>query len=168
MKLIELIKIVKDNSLIETVSDIEFLFLDYSINDENQPISILIDNVITWGYENDELGEFYSKYSDFLIDSGIIQYTIGCTIILTHSIRTLTTFELYSFESNNQLYYQVIGTGEYSDCLESSEFIMNSDKNSNIDIISMFKNRCYEVFTNNGEFDSDELLSNGHKIEFYT
>ena len=50
MELAELIKVVKDISLIETISDLEFLFLDYSIEDENLPINNIIDNVITWAY----------------------------------------------------------------------------------------------------------------------
>jgi len=168
MELIELIKVVKDNSLIKTLSDIEFLFLDYSIDDENIPISNLIDDVITWGYEKDELEDFYSEHSDFLIDSGMIDYTIGCSIELNTSIQTSTSYELYCFESKNKLYYRVIGSGENSDCWDTLGFFKIIEKNSNIDIISLFKGECYEVYTSNGEFDGDELSSDGHTIEFYT
>ena len=169
MELAELIKVVKDNSLIETISDIEFLFLDYSIEDENLPISYIIDNVITWAYENDELYDFYSEHSDFLIESDKADFIIGCSIILNTSIRVTNTYELLCFESKNKLYFIASGEGTGSDIWDTQGIFKIVEKNSNIDdIISLFKNECYEVYTVHDEFDIDELSSDGHTIEFYT
>ena len=169
MELTELIKVVKDNSLIETISDIEFLFLDYAIEDENLPINYIIDNALTWAYENDELYDFYSEHSDFLIESDKADFIIGCSIIINTSIQTSTSYELYCFESKNKLYYRVIGSGENSDCWDTRGIFKIVEKNSNInDIISLFKGECYEVYTVHDEFDIDELPSDGHTIEFYT
>lgn len=167
MILQELIKIVKDNNLIETVSDINFLFLNYQIEDELQPINHLIDDVLNWGYENDELEEFYLEHTDFLIESGKVDYIISCTIELNTSVRTITTFEMYCFESKNLLYYRVIGSGEYSDCWDTSGFYQILNRKSNSNIISIFKEECNNVFTNNGEFNNEDLISENNSIVFY-
>lgn len=167
MELNELIKVVKVNSLIETISDIEFLFEDYTIEDENLPITELIDSAITWAYENDELAAFYAENLDFLIDSGEVECIIGCSIELNTSIRSSTTYELYCFESKNKHYWMAVGSGENADCWDTSDFSEVLDKNSKTDVISRFKDECWEVFTNNGEFDGDELSGDGHSVEFY-
>ena len=166
MKLNELIKIVKDNNFIKTISEIEFLFLDYSIEDETQPISILIDNVITWGYENDDLKDFYSEHLDFLINSENVSPLIGCNMSYETSLGgNSDNFELFCFESKNYNYYKVEGNGMTSDRWDTFGFYEILNKNSDTDIISMFKDECHEVFSNFGEFGDDEDDS---EIEFYT
>ena len=167
MILQELIKVVQDNNLIETKFDIEFLFSDYVIKNESKPINVLIDEVLNWGYNKDELTDFYLEHSDFLIDSGNIDYVIHCRIELNTSIQTITTFEMYCFESKNQLYYRVIGSGEYSDCWDTSGFYQILNRKSNSNIISIFKEECNNVFTNNGEFNNEDLISENNSIVFY-
>ena len=136
MELSELIKVVKVNSLIETISDTEFLFLDYAIEDDNLPITELIVSAITWAYENDELADFYAEHSDFLIDSGKVECIIGCSIELNTSIRSNTTYELYRFESKNKHYSIAVGSGENADCWDTGDFSEILDKKSKIDVIS--------------------------------
>jgi hypothetical protein len=166
MKLNELIKIVKEKNLIEDQSDIEFLFLDYKIEDDMISINDLIDNVITWAYENDALSDFYSEHLDFFIDSGIINSIHDCTLYTNTSIRTTTTFDLYCFESKNKNYYTVTGSGEFADCFDTSGFYDIRDKKKDTDIISKFESDCNDVYTVDDEFDSDDLESDGHTIEF--
>jgi len=166
MKLNELINIVKENNLIEDQSDIEFLFLDYKIEDDMISINDLIDKVITWAYENDELSDFYSENLEFLIDSGIVNSIYDCTLYTNTSIRTTTTFVLYRFESKNKNYYKVTGSGEFADCFDTSGFYDILDKKKDKDIISKFESDCNDVYTVNDEFDEDDLESDGHTIEF--
>jgi hypothetical protein len=168
MNLEYLIQFVKENSLIESSSDIDFLFPDSPEVEGNKSIDLQIEKVLKWGYENDKLEDFYSEHLDLLIDSGVIEPLIGCKIISTSSIQTSTTFELFQFESQNVLYYKVIGDGEYSDCWDTEGFFKVIEKTSKLDIIDLFKSKCQEVFTMNGEFDYDELLSEGNSIEFYS
>ena len=163
MKLNELIKIVKDNNLIETISDIEFLFLDCSIKDETQPISILIDNVITWGYENDDLKDFYSEHLDFLIDNGIVSPLIECKMTYQTSMGPLSdNFGLFCFESKNYKYYKVKGDSDRWDTYGFYEIVKKNSRKT--DVISQFKDECDYVFSNFGEFDDDEDDS---EIEFF-
>lgn len=166
MKLNELINIVKENNLIEDQSDIEFLFLDYKIEDDMISINDLIDKVITWAFENDELSDFYSENLEFLIDSGIVNSIHDCTLYTNTSIRTTTTFVLYRFESKNKNYYKVTGSGEFADCFDTSGFYDILDKKKDKDIISKFESDCNDVYTVNDEFDEDDLESDGHTIEF--
>jgi hypothetical protein len=168
MNLEYLIQFVKENSLIESSSDIDFLFPDYSEGEGDIIFDLEIEKVLKWGYENDKLEDFYSEHLDLLIDSGVIEPLIGCKIISNSSIQTSTTFELFQFESKNVLYYKVIGDGEYSDCWDTERFFKVIEKTSKLEIIDLFKSECHEVFTMNGEFDYDELLSEGNSIEFYS
>ena len=166
MKLNELIKIVKDNNLIKTISDIEFLFLDYSIKDETQPISILIDNVITWGYENDDLKDFYSEHLDFLIDNEIVSPLIECSLTYQTSLGPLSdNFELFCFESKNYKYYKVKGDSDRWDTTGFYEIVKKNSKKT--DVILQFKDECDYLFSNFDEFGYDELSSDGHTIEFF-
>ncbi len=168
MNLEYLIQFVKENSLIESSSDIDFLFPDYSEGEGDIIFDLEIEKVLKWGYENDKLEDFYSEHLDLLIDSGVIEPLFGCKIISNSSIQTSTTFELFQFESKNVLYYKVIGDGEYSDCWDTERFFKVIEKTSKLEIIDLFKSECQEVFTMNGEFDYDELLSEGNSIEFYS
>ena len=166
MELKELIKIVKDNRLIESISDIKFLFIDFKIEDDTISLNRLIDNAILWAYENDELSDFYSENLDFFIDYGYVAPIDESTLSTNTSIQTTTTFTLYCFESQNKNYYKVIGSGEFADCLDISGFYEISDKAENTDIKSKFESDCYDVYTVNGEFDGDKLESDGHTIDF--
>ena len=68
MYLKELIDITKKLELIKDADDIDFVFMDYPPFDRNQPIEKLIEDVVTWGYENDDMKDFYSEHLDTLID----------------------------------------------------------------------------------------------------
>ncbi len=119
MNLEYLIQIVKKNSLIESTSDIDFLFPDYPENQKDKTLNFQIEEVLKWGYENDKLEDFYSEHLELFIDSGVIEPIIGCKIISNSSIQTSTTFELFQFESQSVFYYSVIGDGENSDCWDT-------------------------------------------------
>jgi hypothetical protein len=170
MKLNELIKEVKDNNLIETISDIEFLFLNYSIDDKTLPIDKLIEDVIKWGYEKDELKDFYSEHLNSLINIGSVSPMVECCIdheTFGHS------FSLFCFESKNHRYYKVVGSGLCHEIWDTDGFyeIINKHSDtdsSDTDIIAMFKDECHEAFTNYGEFSYSEKLSDGSTIEFYS
>ena len=167
MILDKLIKIVKDNSLISDSSDVEFLFLDYVISDKTIPIETLIEDVIKWGYENDELEDFYLNHIDFLIDTEIAPLLIDCTMNYMTSVPTYISYDMYRFESNNLYYYKVIGNGNNHETWETSYgFYEILEKNSKTDIIDMFKCECENVYTLYDEFDADSLSSAGHTIEF--
>ena len=168
MTLEVLVGYVKENLLIGSSSDIDFLFPDYIENEVDITLEVQIEKVLKWGYENDKLEDFYSEHLDLFIDLGVIEPLIGCKIISNSSIQTSTTFELFQFESQNVLYYKVIGDGEYSDGWDTNWFFKVIEKTSKLEIIDFFKSECQEVFTMNGEFDSDELLSEGNTIEFYS
>lgn len=171
MKLEELKKVVKKNNLIETISDIEFLFLDYSIKDKTQPISDLIDDSVTWSYENDDLMDFYLEHLDFLIESGSISPVIECVMKYQTSLGTISKyFDLYCLESKNLQYFKVVGEEELSDVWDTTYgfYEIVNKKSKKTDIISEFKNECHEVFSNFGEFSDDELSSDGNTIKFIT
>tara|TARA_B110000902_G_scaffold229328_2_gene270045 strand:- start:280 stop:792 length:513 start_codon:yes stop_codon:yes gene_type:complete len=164
----KLIKIVKDNSLISDSSDVKFLFLDYVISDKTIPIETLIEDVIKWGYENDELEDFYLEHIDFFIDTEIVTSLINCTMDFATSVPTYISYDMYCFESNNLYYYKVIGEGYTHESWETSYgFYEILEKNSNTDIIDMFKCECENVYTTNNEFDADSLSSDGHSIEYH-
>lgn len=168
MNLEHLIQFVKGNSIIESTSDIDFLFPDYLENQKDKTLGFQIEEVLKWGFENDKLEDFYSEHLELFIELGVIEPIIGCKIISNSSIQTSTTFELFQFESQSVFYFKVIGDGENSDCWDTDGFFKVIKKTSKLEIIDLFKSECHEVFTMNGEFDSDELLSEGSSIEFYT
>lgn len=167
MELGELIKIVKDNNLIKTISDIEFLFLDYSIKDETLPLDDLIDDSLKWSYENDDLADFFSEHLDFLIDNEIVSPLIECRMTYETSLGPLSDdFALFCFESKNYKYYKVEGDSDRWDTTGFYEIVKKNSRK--IDVISQFKDECEYVFSNYGEFGYDELSSDGHTIEFFS
>ena len=168
MKLEELIKVVKKNNLIETISDLHWTY--YTIEDETLPLEDLIDDSIRWSYENDELHDFYLEHLDFLIESESISPLIECEMTYQTSLGPFRdSFDLFCFESKNYKHYKVEGNGTTSDRWDTYGFYEIVNKNSKkTDIISQFKDECNYVFSNFDEFDSDELSSDGHTIEFNT
>ena len=162
MNLDSVIQYFRENQPIDNPTEIEFLFPDYPEN----PDVVSTEIILRWGYENDKLEDFYSEHLESIIESGIVTPLIGCEIVMNSSFQSNTTFELYQFESKNFLYFKVIGDGTDSNCFDTDGFFRILERNSNLDVIELFKSECYEVFTLNGEFDSDELLSEGHSIEF--
>jgi len=168
MELNKLIKIVKNLELIKSVDDINSLFVNYSIINSSSPLEKNFKNAFKWAYDNDLLEDFYLEHLDVLIESDISDMILGCEIITNSSIRTTTTFEIYLFESNKKEYYKVIANGDNADCLDwEYGFYEVRDKPSKKEMIKYFKEVCNDVFTNNGEFDFDELMKEGHEISFY-
>ena len=92
MSQIEILKnfILKEN-LIKDVSDIDFLFPSFEY-DSSESIEKLINNVIEWGFNNDELEDFYSEHWEFLLNSDNLTLIQGCKIEDTPYV---TTFDLY-------------------------------------------------------------------------
>lgn len=170
MNLKDLIKTVKELELINSSDDIDFLFVNYPIIKDSLPLETQIENVLEWGYENDELEDFYGEHMDALIENEFPEKILECEIVDKNSIQTTTTFELYLFQTKNNKYYKVIGSGESSDCWDTQDFYKVIEKTSHEDvddIIQLFKDECNEVFTNNGEFNFKKLIKEGHTITFY-
>ena len=69
MSQIELLKkITLKENLIKDVSDIDFVFSSYEY-DNSESLEKLINKVIEWGFNNDELEDFYSEHWDELLNS---------------------------------------------------------------------------------------------------
>lgn len=163
----ELAEITIKHELIESLADIEWLFPTYDGPTTNLSLNEIIETVIKWAYESDNLEEFYFEHSDSLIQSGNIDYTLGCNIVFNTSIRTTTTFELFRFNSKNLSYYIVVGSGEFSEDWDTHDFFEIVNQNANTDVLQAFKYRCHEVFNLYDEFDHDKLINDGHSVEFY-
>jgi hypothetical protein len=167
MNLKDLIKTVKELELITNTEDIDFLFVNYPSIKDTLPLETQIENVLEWGYENDELEDFYVEHMDALVENGFSDIILECKIFNNCSIQTTTIFELYLFQTKNKKYFKVIGSGIFSDSMDTYGFYKVIEKTSKEDIIQMFKEDCNEVFTNNGEIDFDELIKDGDTISFY-
>ena len=115
MSQIELLKkfTLKEN-LIKDVSDIDFLFSSYEY-DNSESLEKLINKVIEWGFNNDELEDFYSEHWDELLNSDNLTLIQGCKIEDTSYV---TTFDLYRYNSRNMYYYRVESCGVYEDSFE--------------------------------------------------
>ena len=164
MKLEELIKVVKKNNLIETISDLHWTY--YTIEDETLPLEDLIDDSIRWSYENDELHDFYLEHLDFLIESESISPLIECEMTYQTSLGPFRdSFDLFCFESKNYKYYKVKGDSDRWDTTGFYEIVKKNSKKT--DVILQFKDECDYLFSNFGEFGYDELSSDGHTIEFF-
>tara|TARA_B110001469_G_C9635275_1_gene318398 strand:+ start:905 stop:1396 length:492 start_codon:yes stop_codon:yes gene_type:complete len=162
MSQIELLKkfTLKEN-LIKDVSDIDFLFLSYEY-DNSESLEKLINKVIEWGFNNDELEDFYSEHWDELLNSDNLTLIQGCKIEDTPYV---TTFDLYRYNSKNMYYYRVESFGLYSDNFDTSGFYTILDNQDDDLIINSFKQECMGVFNNFGELSTEDLKSS--KIEFY-
>ncbi|MDB4062237.1 hypothetical protein N9515_09940 [Vicingaceae bacterium] len=156
MKIIELIEFVISEKLINESKDIEYLFDNYILENENIPLNTQIENVIKWGYENDELEFFYGEFGDKLIESGLIVPEIECYIEHNFQIPVSTNFYLYCLISKTSTYYMVTSEGELSDGMDTSGFYDGD-----------FKYECNEIFCNHGEFSEEDLEENDCSIEFH-
>ena len=123
MKIIELIEYVISEKLIKESKDIEFLFDNYILENENIPLNTQIENVIKWGYENDELEDFYSEFGYEFIENELIVPDIECYIEHNFQIPVSTTFKLYRLESKTSTYYMVTSRGFSSDASVSSNTV---------------------------------------------
>lgn len=122
---------------------------------------------IEWAYKNDDLEYFYSQFFEELIDLGIPNLILNCEIITKSSIVTTMWYDLYQFESKNLFYFKVIGSGENHECWDTSDIFRITDKESQKAVIDNFKDNCMEIFTLNGDLSFDELMKEGHEINFH-
>ena len=160
MSQIELLKkfTLKEN-LIKDVSDIDFLFPSFEY-DSSESIEKLINNVIEWGFNNDELEDFYSEHWEFLLNSDNLTLIQGCKIGDTPYV---TTFDLYRYNSRNKYYYRVESIGVYEDSFETSGCYSILDNQDDDWVIKNFKDDCNNIHNCDGEVDSEQL----DNIEFY-
>ncbi len=73
-----------------------------------------------------------------------------------HSILVCQSYSLYSFESKNKVYQFIKESGMMPDMIDTQGAYEGD-----------FEEECDYVFTNFGEFDREQLLKDGHTIEFY-
>lgn len=145
--------------LIKEASDIDFLFPSYEY-DISKSLKENINSVIEWGFNNNELEDFYSEHWEFLLNSDNLTLIQGCKI---NDESYITTFNLYKYNSRNKYYYRVESFGVYEDSFESSgcySILENQDDNL---VIKNFKNDCINIHNCFGEVEN-KLLDN---IEFY-
>lgn len=162
MSQIEILKnYILTENLIEDVSDIDFLFPSYEY-DSSKSLEEIINNVIEWGFNNDELEDFYSEYWDELLNSDNLTLIQGCKI---EDTSYGTTFDLYRYNSRNMYYYRVESFGVCKDIFDTSGWYFVLDNQDDDSIIDSFKEECMAVFDDFGEFDSEDLKNS--KIEFY-
>lgn len=89
-------------------------------------------------------------------------------MIYMTSVPTYISYYMYRFESNNLYYYEIIGNGNNHESWETSNgFYEILEKDSNTDIIDMFKDECENVYTIYDELDADSLSADGHSIEYH-
>ena len=162
MRQIEMLKnYILTENLIKEVTDINFLFPSYEY-DSSKSLEEIINSVIEWGFNNDELEDFYSEHWEFLLNSDNLTLIQGCKIEDTPYV---TTFDLYRYNSKNMYYYRVESFGLYSDNFDTSGFYTILDNQDDDLIINSFKQECMGVFNNFGELSTEDLKSS--KIEFY-
>ena len=169
MELQKLIEATLKYKIIDSPDFIDFVFANHPNVDQTRPLEELIKEVLTWGYENDELEDFFPEYLDILLQ---IEFTIP---ILNCCIDTQghgTIFKLCKFESKNLNYYKVVAWGIFEDMWfgDDSDFYfrITEKKSTNEEmIIGDFECNCSEVFTNHGEISDSELATHGHTIKFY-
>ena len=160
MSQIEILKnfILKEN-LIKDISDIDFLFPSFEY-DSSKSLEEITNSVIEWGFNNDELEDFYSEHWDELLHTDNLFLIQGCKIKESPYV---TTFDLYRYNSKNKYYYRVESTGIYEDSFETSgcyTIIGNQDDDL---VIKNFRNDCIDIHNCSGEV-AEEFLDN---IEFY-
>lgn len=161
----DLISKTVELELIKNLDDIEFLFNNYTGLNNASTLKENIEHALQWAYDNDELNGFYSEHYETFIqfDEPIIE----CKMILASSIGTQTYFDLYQFESKNDYYFKVIGGGEYADTWDwEYGFFDVRNKNTKQKVIANFKDACHDNFTQDGEFDFDEMIKEGHELLF--
>ena len=154
-------KFIIERSLIQSKSDIDFLFVSYEY-DEKKPLDEIINDVIEWGYNNDELKDFYSEHWGVLQESESIIRLQGCDMT-TQFIST--SFVLFKHNSKNKYYYKIKSYGECADLIDTNNYFEVLDHQDDDSIIDDFKNVCYEGYTDGGRLDDEDL--NSSSLEFY-
>ena len=154
-------KFIIERSLIQSKSDIDFLFVSYEY-DEKKPLDELINDVIEWGYNNDELEEFYAEHWDVLEESESMIFLQGCKM---KDQFALTSFELFKHYSKNKYYYKIKSNGEFADLIDTDDYFDVLDHQGDDSVIDYFKNVCYDSYTLDGELDDENLISSS--IKFY-
>ena len=153
-------KYITSNNLIKDISDIDFLFSSYEY-DSSRSLEELINNVIEWGFNNDELEDFYSEHWDELLDSDILTLIKSCEL---SDPPYSTTFDLYKYNSKNIYFYKVESSGLYSDCFDDTDCFHIMKNENDALVIDLFKAKCEDIYTLDGDLDDDEL--EGHEITF--
>ena len=154
-------KFIIKRSLIQSKTDIAFLFVSYEY-DEKKPLDELINDVIEWGFNNDELEDFYGEHWDVLEESESINFLQGCNM---KDQFALTSFELFRHNSKNKYYYKIKSSGEFADLIDTDDYFVVLENQDDESIIDYFKSDCNDSFDLDGELD-DEIL-NTSSIEFY-
>ena len=162
MSQIEILKkYILTENLIKDVSDIDFLFPSYEY-DSSKSLEEIINSVIEWGFNNDELEIFYSEHWNALLHTDNLSLIQGCKIKDTPYV---TTFDLYRYNSKNTYYYKVESFGIYEDSFETSGCYAILDNKDDDCVIEKFKSDCIEVYNCNGDLDSEQL--EGSELEFW-
>jgi hypothetical protein len=159
----KLITINKEFKLIQTIADVEFLFLDYII-DGSLSLEQQIDNSLKWAYNNDDFEDFFGEHIDSLYQSDILTLIAECSESFEMSDQS---YYLYQFESKNKFFYFVEAFGDVAHWEEAMFSVAknNHDVNS---IISDFENEFYDKICLYGEFSLEELEGKGVTIEINT
>tara|TARA_B110000027_G_scaffold128969_1_gene149984 strand:- start:59 stop:550 length:492 start_codon:yes stop_codon:yes gene_type:complete len=154
-------KFIIERSLIQSKSDIDFLFVSYEY-DEKKPLDELINDVIEWAYNNDDLEDFYGEHWDVLEESESMIFLQGCD--MKDNI-ALTSFELFRHNSKNKYYYKIKSSGEFADLIDTDDYFDVIDHQNDDSIIVYFKDICNDSFDLDGELDDENLISSS--IKFY-
>ena len=159
----KLIAINKEFGLIKTIEDLEFLFLDYKI-DESLSLEQQIDNSLNWAYDNDDFESFFGEHIDSLYQSDILPLIADCSPSYEISHQS---YDLYQFESKNKFFYFVNAYGDAAHWEEAMFSVVktNHDVKS---IISDFENEFYDICCCHGEFSLKELEDKGVSFNINT
>ena len=140
------------------------IYLSYTFAykyDEKKPLEEQINDAIEWGYNNDELGDFYNEYRYELEESECIILVQSCN--MKHNI-AYTSVDLFRFNSNNKYYYIIQADGDFADLIDADSFYEVLDTQDDESIIDYFKNICNNAYDIDGEILDDDL--NESSIEF--
>ena len=148
-------KFIVERGLIQSKGHIDFLFVFYDY-DEKKPLDEIINDVIEWGYNNDELKAFYSEHWGVLQDSESITRLQGTQF-------DWTSFELFKHNSKNKYYYKIKSYGEGADLIDTNNYFEVLDHQDDDSIIDNFKTVCHELYTDGGR--DEDLISSS--LEFY-
>ena len=160
MSQIEILKkFILTENLIKDVTDIDFLFPSYEY-DNSESLEKLINNVIEWGFNNDELEDFYSEHWDELLNSDNLTLIQRCEMDETY----VTTFDLYRYNSRNKYYYRIESCGNYEDSFEKNGCYKILNTPDDDLVVKTFKNDCINIHNCFGEVE-DKLLED---IKFWS
>jgi len=160
----KLISVVKKFNLIESTNDIDFLFLDFDFNKE-ESLNKLIVETLEWGYNNDELEDFFLEHWDILVNTELVTNVNDCSITDNHMY--ITSITLSRFNSQNKYYYRIDASGVNEDMFHTNGFYSIKENEDDENIISIFQQECLDAYTCHGEFTEEEMIENSSIIEFY-